>query len=118
MPNKIIIIGHNIGPNEHLRVLLKALHAFGRDIEHPTIESVTQILHDEYDTEVSIQNQLPRLQEIALSKMDELAKHIALISAEIKREQKQEQKSFSYAQQKHYNRLQNVRMKAFKSRHR
>ena len=117
MTNKIIIIG-NIGPDEHLGVMLKTLHAFGRDIEHPTIESVAQILRDEYDIEVSIQSQPQTIQEIAASKMDELAKQIALISAEVKQAQKQEQKSFSHNQQKHYNRLQNVHIKAFKSRHR
>lgn len=117
MTNKIIIIGHNIDPTEHLRVMLKTLHAFGRDIEHPTIESVTQILHDEYDTEVSIQNQPPRIQEIAYEQLLESIK----ICVEMRKyipDDISHKKSFSYAHQKHYNRLQNVRIKAFKSRHR
>ncbi|MCQ2581409.1 MAG: hypothetical protein MJ170_00300 [Alphaproteobacteria bacterium] len=117
MTHKIIVIGHNIDPDEQLRVMLKTLHALGCDIEHPTIESAAQVLRDEYDIEVSIKKPLT-IQEFSLSKMDELAKHIALISAEIKQAQKQEQKCFSHNQQKYYNRMQNIRIKAFKSRHR
>lgn len=117
MSKKIIVVG-NIGPDELLGVMLKTLHAFGRDIEHPTIESATQVLHDEYNIEISVQKQPQTIQEFALSKMDELAKHIALLSADIKRTQQQEQKTFSHNQQKHYNHMQNIRIKTYKSRHR
>lgn len=116
MTRKIIIVG-NIGSDEHLRVMLKTLHALGCDIDYPTIESVSKILRDEYDIEISIERPLT-IQEFALSKIDESLKQIQLISAKIKQTQQKKHQDFSRNQLQHYNHLQNIRIKTFKSRHR